>query len=215
MATMARGWRRRQERSKTFAGESKRGNNHLMKEIVVGFVAFSFLVIAGCSKEGVSTPQANTKSQDSGGFFDSISKRLVTAEGGKFSAGYKGVINPKYTAIYYSAHWCPPCRAFTPELVKWYNGFQPKHKDFQLVFVSSDKDEAAMLGYMTEMKMPWPALKFGEKKETAVTKYAASGIPYLVLIDENGKDLTGEKDNEWQPPQGILKKIEEIVGAKK
>jgi hypothetical protein len=84
-----------------------------------------------------------------------------------------------------------------------------------LVFVSSDKDEAAMLGYMTEMKMPWPALKFGEKKETAVAKYAASGIPYLVLVDENGKDLTSKPENEWQPPQGILKKIEEIVGAKK
>ena len=186
-----------------------------MKKFVVGFFAFSFLVLAGCSKEVVSTPQASAKSQGSGGFFDSISKYLVTAEGGKFSSNYKGIANPKYTAIYYSAHWCPPCRAFTPELVEWYNGFQPKHKDFQLVFVSSDKDEAAMLEYMTEMKMPWPAIKFGEKKETSVDKFAADGIPYLVLIDEKGKDLTGQPGNEWQPPQGILKKIEEIVGAKK
>jgi len=186
-----------------------------MKRIGLIFFAFSFLVLAGCSKEVVSTPQGSTKSQDSAGFFDSISKYLVTAEGGKFSANYKGVVSPKYTAIYYSAHWCPPCRAFTPELVKWYNGFQPKHKDFQLVFVSSDKDEAAMLGYMTEMKMPWPAVKFGEKKETSVAKFAADGIPYLVLLDEKGKDLTGQPGNEWQPPQGILKKIEEIVGAKK
>jgi hypothetical protein len=36
-----------------------------------------------------------------------------------------------------------------------------------------------------------------------------------VLIDENGKDLTGQKDNEWQSPQGVLPKIEELVGDKK
>ncbi len=148
-------------------------------------------------------------------FFSELEPKLISAKGEKAVPFKKEGASPKYTAIYYSAHWCPPCRAFTPELVKWYNGFQPKHKDFQLVFVSSDKDEAAMLGYMTEMKMPWPALKFGEKKETAVAKYAASGIPYLVLVDETGKDLTSKAENEWQPPQGILKKIEEIVGAKK
>jgi nucleoredoxin len=148
-------------------------------------------------------------------FFSELEPKLISAKGEKAAPFKNEGANPKYTAIYYSAHWCPPCRAFTPKLVKWYNGFQPKHKDFQLIFVSSDKDEAAMLGYMTEMKMPWPALKFGEKKETAVAKYAASGIPYLVLVDETGKDLTSKAENEWQPPQGILKKIEEIVGAKK
>ena len=148
-------------------------------------------------------------------FFSELEPKLISAKGEKAVPFKKEGASPKYTAIYYSAHWCPPCRAFTPELVKWYNGFQPKHKDFQLVFVSSDKDEAAMLGYMTEMKMPWPAVKFGEKKETSVGKFAADGIPYLVLVDENGKDLTSKPENEWQPPQGILKKIEEIVGAKK
>ncbi len=148
-------------------------------------------------------------------FFGDLQPKLISAKGDKAVPFKNEGASPKYTAIYYSAHWCPPCRAFTPELVKWYNEFQPKHKDFRLVFVSSDKDEAAMLGYMTEMKMPWPALKFGEKKETAAAKYAASGIPYLVLVDENGKDLTGQPGNEWQPPQGVLKKIEEIIGAKK
>ena len=34
-------------------------------------------------------------------------------------------------------------------------------------------------------------------------------------LDENGKDLTGQKDNAWQHPQGVLPKIEEIVAGKK
>ena len=186
-----------------------------MKEIAVGILVFSFLVLAGCSKEAVSTPQASTKSQSSGDFFESISKSLVTAEDGKFTSNYGGVTNPKFTAIYYSAHWCPPCRLFTPKLVEWYNEFQPKHKDFQLIFASSDKDEKAMLEYMSETKMPWPAVQFAQKKMSGVEKFSADGIPYLVLIDEKGKDLTGKPGNEWQAPAEVLKQIEEIVSGKK
>ena len=147
-------------------------------------------------------------------FFGGIEKRLIQVKEGKAEL-FKSADKPKFTAIYYSAHWCPPCRAFTPKLVEWYKTFQPKHKDFQLIFASSDKDEAAMLEYMTEMKMPWPAVKFGEKKESGLDKYASDGIPYLVLIDAEGKDLTGKPGNEWQHPSELLKRIEEIVSGKK
>ena len=186
-----------------------------MKEIVTGFVVFSLFVLVGCSRETAPNTQPSTKSQSSGDFFDVISKYLVTPEGGKLSAYHKGATNPKYVAIYYSAHWCPPCRAFTPKLVEWYKEFKPKHADFELVFASSDKSEEAQIEYMKETGMPWPAMKFGTSKGPEVGKYAASGIPYLVLIDQNGKDLTGQKDNEWQHPEGVLPKIEEIVGGKK
>jgi nucleoredoxin len=148
-------------------------------------------------------------------FFDGLQQKLIQAKDGKAVPYKKEGANPKFTAIYYSAHWCPPCRLFTPKLVEWYNEFQPKHKDFQLVFASSDKDEKAMLEYMTEMKMPWPAVQFAQKKMSGVEKFSADGIPYLVLIDEKGKDLTGKPGNEWQAPAEVLKQIEAIVGGKK
>jgi hypothetical protein len=72
-----------------------------------------------------------------------------------------------------------------------------------------------MLEYMTEMKMPWPAVRYDQKKASGVEKFASDGIPYLVLIDEKGKDLTGKPGNEWQAPAGVLKQVEEIVGGKK
>ena len=143
-------------------------------------------------------------------FFGDLSPNLIQAKDGKavpFQPGEK----PKFTAIYYSAHWCPPCRAFTPKLVEWYKDFKAKHPSFELVFASSDKDETAMLDYMKETGMPWPAVKFGEKKAAGLDQYAAGGIPYLVLIDENGKDLTGKEGNDWQPPTEVLKKIEGLV----
>ena len=119
--------------------------------------------------------------------------------------------SPKYTALYFSAHWCPPCRMFTPKLVEWYNDFKAKHPDFELVFVSSDQDEAAMKDYIEGDKMPWPYVKFDKAQEEIFRKYASDGIPYLVLIDENGKDLTSGSGNQWQAPDQVLQKIEGLV----
>lgn len=144
-------------------------------------------------------------------YFGKVEPRLFVVAEGKKADFKKAEKSPKFTALYFSAHWCPPCRAFTPKLVEWYKEFKPKHGDFELVFVSRDKDEGAQLEYMKETGMPWPAVKLNATKDPALSKYAAGGIPYLVLIDDAGKDLTGKKDNEWQPPTEVLKKIEEIV----
>jgi nucleoredoxin len=136
------------------------------------------------------------------GFFDEIKGDL---------AGPAVEGSPKYTALYFSAHWCPPCRMFTPKLVEWYKDFKAKHPDFELVFVSSDRDEASMDKYINGDNMPWPYAKFDKAQEEIFRKYESSGIPYLVLIDENGQDLTGQSGNEWQAPDQVLSKIEELV----
>jgi len=138
------------------------------------------------------------------GFFDDIKGDLTgPAVGG----------SPKYTALYFSAHWCPPCRMFTPKLVEWYNNFKRKHPDFELVFVSSDRDQAAMEEYIKGDNMPWPAVKFDQAQSETFRKFGSSGIPYLVLIDNEGNAVTTQPDNEWQSPQEVLSKIEEIVGG--
>jgi nucleoredoxin len=154
------------------------------------------LPILAAALVAVSTAQAN--------FFDSIKSDLTgpAVEG-----------SPKYTALYFSAHWCPPCRMFTPKLVEWYNNFKPKHPDFELVFVSSDRDQAAMEEYIKGDNMPWPAVKFDQAQNETFRKFGSSGIPYLVLIDNEGNAVTAQPDNEWQSPQEVLSKIEEIVGG--
>ncbi|RLG30214.1 hypothetical protein DRO03_05040 [Methanosarcinales archaeon] len=50
----------------------------------------------------------------------------------------------KIIGVYFSAHWCPPCRAFTPNLVKFYNSLKKADKPFEIIFVSSDRDKKAM-----------------------------------------------------------------------
>jgi nucleoredoxin len=101
----------------------------------------------------------------------------------------------RYYAFYYAAQWCPPCHTFTPRLVKWYNAFKPTHPNFELIFISEDHDKAAMLAYMKEMAMPWPAFSFDDldHEGKAIEKFAGSGIPDLVLVDAGGRVLSADR----------------------
>ncbi|CAF4423383.1 unnamed protein product, partial [Rotaria sp. Silwood2] len=58
----------------------------------------------------------------------------------------------------FSAHWCPPCRAFTPKLAELYKEAQTTSSSFRVVFVSCDRDEESFNAYRAEM--PWSAVPF-------------------------------------------------------
>lgn len=65
--------------------------------------------------------------------------------------------------LYFSAHWCPPCREFTPVLADFYTRFrQTVHgQRLEIIFVSSDSDEHSYYEYLSEM--PWMALPFHDR----------------------------------------------------
>lgn len=94
------------------------------------------------------------------------------------------------TGLYFSAHWCPPCRQFTPTLAAWYDEQVvrgPLAGRTDIVFVSSDRDEKTWAEYYGEM--PWKALAFADRaaKEELSTLLGVEGIPTLSFIDEGGK----------------------------
>ncbi|KAJ0016926.1 hypothetical protein Pint_09664 [Pistacia integerrima] len=95
----------------------------------------------------------------------------------------------KKVGLYFSASWCGPCKRFTPVLVEVYNEISSKG-DFEVVFVSADKDDEAFKGYFS--KMPWLAIPFSdsETRDGLDELFKVRGIPYLVILDENGKVLT-------------------------
>lgn len=70
--------------------------------------------------------------------------------------------------LYFSAHWCPPCRGFTPLLVDFYNSLKLKNGDVKLeiVFVSWDKDVSGFWDHFSAM--PWLALPFDPDKQKKV-----------------------------------------------
>jgi thiol-disulfide isomerase/thioredoxin len=109
-------------------------------------------------------------------------------QSGKTVATTTALEGKEAVGLYFSAHWCPPCRHFTPILGKKYKALLDAGKKVEIVFVSSDSDEAAFNGYVKEH--PWIRLPYSarQKKQELSEKYGVRGIPTLVFID----GVTGE-----------------------
>mmetsp|Transcript_87333 Transcript_87333/g.219810 ORF Transcript_87333/g.219810 Transcript_87333/m.219810 type:complete len:474 (-) Transcript_87333:212-1633(-) len=104
--------------------------------------------------------------------------------------------------IYFSAHWCPPCRGFTPKLAEWYQK-DLQGKGLEIVFVSSDRDEAAFSEYFAEQ--PWLALPYSarETKDQLSKKFKVQGIPSFVIVDSAGSTITTDgRSAVCEDPQG-------------
>ncbi|XVE92417.1 hypothetical protein REPUB_Repub01dG0095200 [Reevesia pubescens] len=100
----------------------------------------------------------------------------------------------KTVLLYFSAHWCPPCRAFTPKLVEAYKTIKAKDEAFEVVFISSDRDQSSFEEYYSEM--PWLALPFGDARKPLLSrKFNVRGIPMLITIGPTGKTVTKETRN--------------------
>mmetsp|Transcript_18548 Transcript_18548/g.34401 ORF Transcript_18548/g.34401 Transcript_18548/m.34401 type:complete len:404 (-) Transcript_18548:91-1302(-) len=114
----------------------------------------------------------------------------------------EALLDKTAVGIYFSAHWCPPCRGFTPKLAQMYNDTF-KSKGMEIVFVSSDRDEAAFSEYFGEM--PWLALPFSERqlKGELSKKYKVKGIPSFVILGPDGNTITMEgRDAVMKDPEG-------------
>jgi len=127
---------------------------------------------------------------------------LETNTGEKVDAS---VLAGKVVALYFSAHWCPPCRGFTPKLAAAFEMANEDSERFQVVFVSSDESAEAQANYMAEMHGNWLRVPFASPtRDFLKQKYGCfvakeqplwpsvarrNGIPSLVVIGPAGEEL--------------------------
>jgi len=135
-----------------------------------------------------NSASAKVQTEASDAIYELFGKRLYNAQDKKVSTD---TLAGKTIGIYFSAHWCPPCQAFTPKLVEFHKKITANGQPFEIVFVSSDRDKRSMYDYMEEMEMPWLALPFGDgHKDELSEKYGIQGIPALVIVDQTGELIT-------------------------
>jgi thiol-disulfide isomerase/thioredoxin len=97
----------------------------------------------------------------------------------------------KVVGLYFSAHWCGPCRQFTPQLRRKYMEINRDRRRFEVIFVSADRSQAEFDSYYSEM--PWLKMAFDgstDMKDSLNELYQVEGIPTLVLLDRKGNLLT-------------------------
>jgi nucleoredoxin len=124
--------------------------------------------------------------------FDVLPETLEDAKGKKMdSTELKG----KFVGLYFSAGWCPPCRAFTPHLVEFRNAHS---EEFEVVFVSFDKSNMEKQKYIRKNDMPWPSLAGAGRKDSKVLSqmFQIQGLPTLIVLSPEGNvvSLTGRTD---------------------
>jgi len=140
----------------------------------------------------------------------------------------KDAIAGKTLGLYFSAHWCPPCRGFTPMLKEFYEAYKKKDPNFEIVFVSSDKDEAQMLDYFKNDHGSYLALPFAKRaeKESLSKIFGVEGIPTFAVCGANGKIINANARSKisagvdavladgWTPPSvGNLAEGADIGGT--
>jgi nucleoredoxin len=97
----------------------------------------------------------------------------------------------KNILLYFSARWCPPCRAFLPKLIEAYKEIKEKDNAFEIIFISSDRDQSSFDDFFAGM--PWLALPFGdERKKFLSHKFKIQGIPAAIAIGPSGRTVNKE-----------------------
>ncbi|MEZ5328733.1 MAG: thioredoxin-like domain-containing protein [Verrucomicrobiales bacterium] len=118
----------------------------------------------------------------------------------------------KYLAVYFSAHWCGPCRAFTPDLVEYYNQTKANHPEVEIVFVSSDRSEEEWTNYMLEENMPWYAVQYKKASSSKLKEYGGPGIPCLVLMTPDGEVLSDSYvDGQYVGPRKVVADLQALI----
>jgi len=135
---------------------------------------------------------------------------LTTLDGS--SADLGRVTNKKLVLLYFSAHWCPPCRAFTPKLVSYYINYGGGDK-FEVLFVSCDHNEAEMANYMKIAQMPWVGVTWGSSGRSSLEKkYCGPGIPCLVMLNEQDEVISDSYVGQtYVGPMKVLEDLDALL----
>jgi len=120
-------------------------------------------------------------------FFNSLENGTLLRNGQKEPVPLADALGGKeFVLLYASAHWCPPCRQFTPMLANFYkspnNRVSGGGRATEIVFLSCDHDEDGFISYF-QQSHPWMAIDFEEDaREQLLAAIRVQGIPRLVVL---------------------------------
>jgi nucleoredoxin len=109
----------------------------------------------------------------------------LLSEGGRKHIDIIGLDTVPIVGLYFTASWCPPCKMFTPTLIRAYNEINEVSRFFEIVTISADEYEEDFKQDVKEM--PWLAAAFDLiQLERIAEHYNVSTIPTLLILNKDG-----------------------------
>jgi hypothetical protein len=91
---------------------------------------------------------------------------------------------------------CKPCREFTPLLGSCFEKWEREGENIKIIFASKDFSKENFQEYFQSMPKSWLSFSFEDEKISELyKKFQVNGIPWLVILDGNGKLLENEADS--------------------
>merc|ERR1719464_750126 len=142
-------------------------------------------------------------------WFSSLENGSFLRNGGSAVVSLADAVGSKeFVLLYVSAHWCPPCRKYTPMLADWYRTVK---EYVEIIFLSADHDENGFRSYFATH--PWLAVPYDDDtRENLMTTVKVSGIPRLVVLNASTGNIVDDNAvgkplnlNQWRG-KGIINK---------
>jgi peroxiredoxin len=108
----------------------------------------------------------------------------------------------KVVLVNFWATWCPPCREEMPLFNEVYRKY--KGKGFEIIAVSTDKNEGLVKKFIKEFKIPFPVVL--DEKGELIKIYRVQGLPTSFLIDREGR-VVKVRLGEYKEIEKDLKKL--------
>jgi thiol-disulfide isomerase/thioredoxin len=132
----------------------------------------------------------------------------------------------KVVLLDFFAHWCGPCIASFPDMIKLYTDLKPK--GLEIVGVTTyygyyktenrekrdmprDVEFAKMGDFIAEYKLPWPVV-YGERSNFEA--YGITGIPHVTVLDREGRVHKFKIGYSVQSFAAFRQEIEALVNGK-
>ena len=141
------------------------------------------------------------KATGAGNLFKDFSSKTSDGKEVRFS---DYVEKGKVTLLDFWASWCGPCIQETKDLKALYAEYHAK--GLNVVSVSLDTDKQKWLAAVKRNQLPWTHISTLKGfKDNGAIEYAVQAIPYVVLIDRDGRIVLQNKHGEF-----LTNKIKEL-----